>query len=232
MKRISLLMVIAVSIAVTVGFVSKSTFRDSGIMSISRTEDVRLLNCNVNQIFADSDEFGIFQAEYAERRLEELSNTAFILRATPTDNIRQYNFTATQEVQITAVLKGDAAAGGLVELVYTGGGVYDQKYRATDYTNDRPVYSGFCNYMLPGNEYLVFVDALEINEFTDIKRYKIESPLFCVLNLTSDYSIPVDKPVSELAYNEFGESEFFCQSEKMLNRVLEIKHYIISRYAP
>ena len=231
MKRIAILSVIAVSIAITIGFVSKSTFQDNGIISISKIEDIRLLNCNVNQVFTDSDEFGIYQGEYTMQTLEELGNMAVILRVRPTNNIRQYNFTTTQQVQITAVVKGNAVIGALVELVYSGGGVYDQKYRSTNYTNDCPIYSGFTNYMLPNNEYLVFVDPLEINEFTDIKRYKIESPLFCVLNLTSDYSIPVDKPFNELTYNEFCESEFFCRSEKTLNRVLEIKHYIINHYA-
>jgi hypothetical protein len=59
------------------------------------------------------------------------------------------------------------------ELIYPFGGVYDRKYRAINYTNDRPIYSGFINIMLPDSEYLVFVNPLEINELTEIKRYRL-----------------------------------------------------------
>ncbi|MDR1131249.1 MAG: hypothetical protein LBL15_02390 [Oscillospiraceae bacterium] len=226
MKRIIVLSVSFLLIAAVIGLYSNATFKDGGVISISNIEDIRLLNCNITQIFDEDDTFGVFKNAYAEQRLAELNAMDFILVVKPANHIREYNFTLTQRVQIAEVIKGDAAVGEFAELV-SSGGVYDQKYRAIEYFNSRPVYSGFINLLLPDNEYLVFVNALETNELTDLKRYRIESPFFCVLNLTSDYSRPVDKPVNALTYNDFDESEFFCQSDKIRDRILEVKRHIL-----
>jgi hypothetical protein len=140
------------------------------------------------------------------------------------------NFSPTvvgANVIVDAITKGIA----FPKLFLFSADVYNAVF-AVNYANDRPIYSGFINLMLPDSEYLAFVNPLVINELTEIKRYRIESPFFCVLNLTSDYSKPVNKPVSETTYNDFGNSEFFCQSEATLNRLLEIKRSIISTFLP
>lgn len=232
MKHVALVSIILVLLALSIGLIFKLGFKDNKIISIQSIDDIVGLNCNINQIFSDEDEFGVFQDDYISKIADELDKASSILIVRPTGYIRQYNYTSLQQVEVIEVIRGSASAGDIIELTGTGVfSVYDQKYAAMDYDNDNPIYSGFVNCMMNRHEYLVFVEDLSLNKISNVKKYWVESPFFTVLDLTSDYSIPVNKPVNELKYNDFAESEFFCQSEKMLNRLLEIKYYILNRYA-
>lgn len=54
--------------------------------------------------------------------------------------------------------------------------------------------------------------------------------LFGTFNLTSDYSKPIDRPISELRYNEFGDSEYLCDTADTLAALLDFKHSVIERF--
>ena len=213
------------------GLVGKSSFQDRGIIGIRTIEDVKQLNCNVNQVFVD-DEFALREEATINKLMQNLEAVENIFVVVPTNSIHQYNFSVNQEVQIEQVIKGNSAQqGDIVELVSTGG-VYDQKYRYHDYQNTNPIFFGLTNFLLPNNRYLVFVNPLSTNEYTDVNMFRIETNLFHVLNLTSDYSIPIDDEITNVSYNDFLDSEFFCESQSILDKVIEIKHRIIEYYVP
>ena len=64
----------------------------------------------------------------------------------------------------------------------------------------------------------------------DKESYYLAFTLFSVFNLSSDYSYPINKPVAEIDYNEFGNSEFLCDTEYTLGKLLEFKRKIIDLY--
>lgn len=225
MKRICLATIAVLMIGLCVGSVFIRNCADNGILAIRTIEDIQRLDCNVNQIFTEKD-VELFIAD-AENYFQNLSEDVEIYIVSPTNNIRQHNFTMTQEAEVVEVIRGDGIENNLLQIV-TSGGVYDQKYSFHTYANDRPVFYGMSNLLLPGNQYLVFLKPLKTNAYTETKRYNFAFALFSSFNLTSDFSLPVDKPIDEVAYNDFGNSEYLCDSPKTLEHILHFKEYVIN----
>ena len=88
------------------------------------------------------------------------------------------------------------------------------------------------NILLPESKYLIFVQPLKVNEYTERKRYNLASLLFGTFNLSSDYSQPIDQPANEIPYNEYVGSEYLCDTNNTLEQLLEFKHDIVERYLP
>ena len=216
--------------ALLMGLIGKHSFRDNGVMGIRTLEDVRMLDCNVNQIFTRKD-VDAFINDLSVTFSKNLPDNTNVLIVKPTNNIRQYDFTMTQEVKIIEVLTGSAEKGSLVELV-AGGGVYDQRYKyiGDNYKNSRPIYFGMMNIMFPDNLYLVFVNALNANNYTDTMRYRMAFSLFSAFNITDDYSIPIDKSANVISYNDFDNSEFLCESYDTLEKLLKFKQQVIDQF--
>lgn len=227
MKKICLMSIISIvaGLCISIGF--KQNIKDMGIAAIQNIEDIRALDCNANQIFTEAD-VKLFIADAGSKH-GNLSEDVEIYVVTPTNKITQYNFTMLQEVEITETIRGGGTKNDRIQIV-TAGGIYDQKYRYYDYTNDRPVYYGMTNILLPGNKYLVFLEQLKINRYTECKRYNLAMPLFSTFNITSDYSKPVNKPVSEISYNEYGDSEYLCDTSDTIECLLNFKHSILDIY--
>lgn len=230
MKRWFIIMTSLTISSLIIGLIGKHSFVDNGIMGIRTLEDIRKLDCNVNQIFTSKD-VDAFINDYPDTFFKNLPDNINVLIVKPTNNIRQYDFTMTQEVKIIEVLIGSANKGSLVELV-AGGGIYDQKYKyiGDNYGNSRPIYFGMMNIMFPDNLYLVFVNALNTNIYTKTMRYHMAVSLFSAFNITDDYSIPISKPVNEILYNDFGNSEFLCDSYNTLEKLLELKKQVINQF--
>ena len=81
-------------------------------------------------------------------------------------------------------------------------------------------------------QYLIFIVPLALNKYTEMKQYRFENSLFGSFNITSDYSLPIDKPANQIAYNDFGDSEFLCDTQETLDQILELKHSVLERYLP
>lgn len=228
MKRWFILMTVLTISALLMGLIGKHSFRDNGVMGIRTLEDVRMLDCNVNQIFTRKD-VDAFINDLSVTFSKNLPDNTNVLIVKPTNNIRQYDFTMTQEVKIIEVLTGSADKGSLVELV-ADGGVYDQKYKYHNYENSRPIYFAMMNIMFPDNLYLVFVNALNINNYTETMRYRMAFSLISAFNITDDYSITIDKPANEIRYNDFGNSEFLCDSYDTLEKLIKFKQQVIDQF--
>lgn len=225
MRKWALVVILIVVLVLGVGMIGKSNFKDGGIISIKNMEDIRALNCNVNQIFTKED-VDAFMADYPVEFFEQAMQEYCVAVVKPMDNIHQYDFTMTQEVEIVNVINGEIQQGSAVEIVCDGG-VYGQEYKYYVYDNDRPIFYGMINMMLPGNEYLVFVEPLETNEYTEKQRYRLAFDLFATWNLSDDYSKPIDKPINEICYNEYENSEFLCDTPETVEKLLSLKKEVL-----
>lgn len=228
MKRWYILIAVLTFSSFIIGLICKSSFKDNGIMGIRTIEDVRALNCNVNQLFTKEDT-ELFISEYSDILLKQLPDDINVLIVKPTNSLRQYNFTMTQEVEIIEVLSGSAESGEFVELV-TAGGVYDQKYNHHNYDNSRPVFYEMYNIMLSDNLYLAFVKEMNTSSYTDKPLYAMGFPIFWAFNLTDNYSLPIDKPENTIHYNDFGNSEFLCDSPDTLEKLLNFKYQVMEQF--
>ena len=225
MKRTFILILFLVVSALAIGMTGKTSFRDSGVIAIENIEDIRNLNCNVNQIFTEND-VELFIADYSASYFRQISDDVTVMIVKPTDVIHQYNFTMTQAVEIIEVIHGEAQAGDIVEIV-SSGGVYDGEYAFHTYDNDRPLHYGMINLMFPDNYYLIFVNPLEINDYTQVQRYREAISLFSQFNLSSDYSKPINAPIETLAYNDYENSEFLCDTQETVDKLVAFKTEVL-----
>ncbi|MBO5335560.1 MAG: hypothetical protein J6A94_00310 [Lachnospiraceae bacterium] len=226
MKKFTVIAGIIVCGVLALGFVCKSSYEDRGISSLRTVEDVEALNCNVNQIFTKEDVEQFLPD--VEEMLEGLSEDADIYIVKPLNHLRQYNFTLTQDVEVVEVLQGDALEKETVRIV-SNGGIYDQKYGVYEYDNSAPIYFGLTNLLFPENEYLVFLEPLKTNAYYEVKHYNPADALFFAFNLTCDESTPISGGVNEIAYNDFGRSEFLCDSEETLEHLQSFKKEVIEK---
>lgn len=226
MKKWLVGMVMLVLLAFGMGMVGKSTFRNSGVIDIKNMEDIRELNCNVNQIF-EEETVDMFIPDNPTASFKLMAKQATVMIVKPTNVIRQYNFTMTQEVKVVEVINGEAKAGDIVEIV-SSGGVFDQSILKglRRYENGRPVQYSFINLMFEDDYYLVFVQPLEINSYTEKQRYQAND-IFSQFNLTSDYSKPIDAPVETIAYNDYGNSEFLCDTQGTVDKLEAFKMEVL-----
>jgi len=229
MKKLWCVTIFILIAGIGTGFAFRYNMSDCGISGIRKIEDIQALNCNVNQIFEEED-VELF-IEDGRKQFDNLPETVEIYVAVPTGIIRQINFTFFQEVKIAKIIKGELEEEETIEIV-TQGGFYDQKYKYHDYSNNRPLYFGMKNILLPESKYLIFVQPLKVNEYTERKRYNLASLLFGTFNLSSDYSQPIDQPANEIPYNEYVGSEYLCDTNNTLEQLLEFKHDIVERYLP
>ncbi len=226
MKKWFVGMMVLVVLAFGAGMIGKSTFRNVGVIDIENMEDIRELNCNVNQIF-EEETVEKFMVSYPLSRFEEAAKEMTVMIVKPTDVIRQYDFTMTQEVEIVEVINGEVREGEFVEIV-SSGGVFDQSilggYRK--YNNERPVQYSFVNLMFEDNYYLVFAEALDTNAYSETKRYR-EAFTFSQWNLSSDYSKPIDVPLETIAYNDYENSEFLCDTQETVDKLVAFKNEVL-----
>jgi len=229
MKKIGLASLIVVAFGFCMGMLFMYNCVNRGIIDVRTRADILALNCNVNQIFTEED-VDLFIAD-AEKNFAGLPDGTEIYVVQPVDSIAQYDFTLLQEAEIVRVLEGNCQEHGVIQIV-SAGGFYDQKYRYHEYSNGNPLYFGMNNILLPGNQYLVFLTPLEINKYTETKRYRPVFSLFSTFNVTGDHSVPIDREVNTIGYNEFGDSEYFCDTPYTLEHLLAFKHSVLEQYLP
>lgn len=227
MKKWFIIEITAVFIFAVIGFLGKISFQDRGIIGIRTLEDVRSLDCNVNQLFTEEDVDLFIEGAVASFQNSSENVDVFVVK--PMNNLRQYNYTMIQEAEVVEVIRGNSVKNNIIQIV-TSGGVYDQKYKFHEYDNPRPLFYGMMNLMFSDNLYLVFLQPLETNVYERVERYFTAFTLFSTLNITSDYSIPANVDITKVHYNDFGNSEFLCDSDSTIDKILKFKKEIINAF--
>ncbi len=230
MKKIGFISVIIMAVSLCIGMAFKYHCRDEGIMDIRTIGDIRELDCNVNQIFTKEDVTSFVNS--GKKNFNNLSEQTEIYIVRPTNHLIQYNSTMIQELEIIDIVKGKNAKNEIIRVVEWGG-IYDQKHNPVDtFENSNPLFWGMRNLLFSEYQYLIFIEPLALNKYTEMKQYRFENSLFGSFNITSDYSLPIDKPANQIAYNDFGDSEFLCDTQETLDQILELKHSVLERYLP
>lgn len=228
MKKVWILSIVTILLGLCIDMVFRYHCIDRGIMDIHTIEDIRRLDCNVNQMFTKDNVDGFIAS--GKKWFSQSHEGVDIYIVRPANRLDQYSDTMLQEVEIVQVIQGTGEESDTIKIV-TVGGIYDQIYHPRDdFDNDRPLFRGMRNLLFSDNQYLVFLEPLTLNKYTKMKQYRFADSLFGSFNITSDYSTPIDKQVYTIAYNDFGDSEFLCDTPETLEKLLEFKHSILEEY--
>ncbi|MDR2043011.1 MAG: hypothetical protein LBQ15_01315 [Clostridium sp.] len=229
MKKISIVIFIVLVCNISFGLYAKNTYKDCGVAAFNTVDEALGLNPNINQIFTE-DDVDLFISDI-KKRIDTIADDVLVLVVQPTGKMKQYGFSSVQEVSILSVLRGDVSTENSIEIASIGGGgVYSQEYAYYDYSNERPVLFGMVNVLLPEKEYLVFLTPLKLNSITTSPYYRYAWSPQSSFRISDDYSVAVNKTASDTSYEEFKGSEFFCDTEETVNKLLQLKHTVVARY--
>ncbi len=227
MKRFVYLQVFIVLLGLLIGLVGRYTFKDEGVAGISCVEDIEKLDCNLYYLYTDA-EYESYKGDYFQGLIKECDEASDVLVVEPTDKIIQNDFSILQEAKVISSIKGGAKENDII-LFQSIGGVSTEFSDAGKYGNNNPVIFHFpASFMQQGNRYLVFCETTAINNYVKEKIYHRKTTFFPYLNLTKNDSHYVKDSIS---YNAFKDSEFFCDSERMLELVMKYKKEIVNKYA-
>lgn len=225
MKRFICIIIILPILSLGYGIYCKSTFQNNGVADLRTVEDVMKLNCAMN-VSVNEEILEDYTPENIEKLMNDLDDSPVILIVSPTNNIRQYESQCIQEVTVVKSIKGNVLENERIFITHSGGPSNDNMSSLVT-----PFFDDFINLLYTPNEYLIFLEENPLNEYTKNQHFeKIGDVIFSCLNITSDYSIPIDEPIETLKLNDFGYSEYFTNNQKVLSRVLEIKHKILAQY--
>ncbi len=173
--------------------------------------------------------------EPVEKRLLKSKNV-FVGKATGRLKFVYQNL--IQEVVVTKNISGVKAlkSGDRIWVTGCGGGRDDMDDKLFKRLGKQTIELEYMNYMQKGDEYLIFSKKKLASDLSLGKKVYIlkdhVSPMM-YLNLTNDKSYVCknyvkgkDAPMS-VRYKEVKDSEFFTNSQKVLDKIYKIKHNVI-----
>lgn len=140
------------------------------------------------------------------------------------DEFKQFPDMYTQNATVKSVIQGDKSIVGS-EITMAGYFGVREANQKNNYvfmgTMDR-------NVLIPGNEYAVFCEKVEISEYLDRPAYRSIILTLTCFNLTSNYSKIIDP--DNLSYSEYADSEFFAADEKTLEIINDVRKQIFEEF--
>lgn len=227
MKRWTIGMITAILITLVFGQVSKANFKDCGIASIINDESIYELNAGMDYIFGNTQENEEFiynsLTEYEDDYVNDQDEASIIVIGTATGNYSQSAFSFGQEIKVKRVIIGTDVMTNDIIYVYNTDG-----FKADD--SGRPVYTNIQNIMFENSEYLIFLDPLELNEYTEEHVYSLVGSYFSYISLSKRNTCPIKLPLETLQFNELKDFEYFASSERILEQIVIVKQKIIDKY--
>lgn len=202
-------------------------------------------NSFVDTYVAEKEEF--FVPYYSEQIIGMLGNVEkkllkskviFVGKATGNSKFVYRNF--IQEVQVIKNISGikGIKAGDKIWLTGYGGSRDIENIKKVKQMDKAAINVSFMNYMQKGDEYLIFAKKKLADDLSLGKRvYILNDDVITMmyLNLTNDKSYVCKNYISGegiptyVRYKEVKNSEFYSNSQKVLDKMQKIKHRIIKK---
>lgn len=230
MKLWRITIALTILIVFIVGQLLKLGFNDAGLAGLSHINEVYNLDVGLEYMFGkdEEDEERIYESltEYENDYITAPLSAPIIVVGKPSGNIKQNRLSFGQEIVVEEVLKGE----GLIE---TGESYYVYNPYGFSVDNEgRSVYTNIKNVMEPQNEYLIFLQASELNEYDSVPRsYSLEGSFFDYIKLTQQDSAVISEQLKKVKFMELQQYEYFSTSERILQKVKKIKQDIIRKLA-
>lgn len=231
MKKWALIQVIVVLFVLLYGQICKANFKDMGVSTLQTVEDTyNLKNCGLEFCFGDNPNTDDKESDlytnlcmYQNDYIMDCERASIVAIGKATGNIKNYSQSFAQEVKITDVLKGTAIEINSNYFIYSNENFTLNK-------NGQIMYTGLKNIMKKQNEYLLFLEPSELNSIADENFYYLKGGFFSYLNISKNSELLMPNPINMTQYSELKDTEFFCTSKRILDKLNFIKGKIIEKY--
>jgi len=227
-KTVKIMTICTVSVlllGVVLSFAVRNSYRSPEIAKIEHTDDLRDLSIKLSFAWGmDGDKKIVSQlSNHADTMIEELKNADGIYIVEPTGRIEQYSGSFSQVVRIVQVIKpADERISKEDEIpIFQHGGFSER--------NGQIEYSRESNMMYPGNQYLVFVSASEVNAVSEKKSFYFWESYFSCVKLTNRDK---QKVCNDLEFHSLMDTTHFCTSEEILSAFVLLENKIIETFLP
>jgi len=228
-KKYLLLIGIFLALTIVVGQLFKQNFVDTGITKIAKVEDIKNLNCRLTSVL-DSETISMIKENLNYSVYNDIpwgyDYPLTVLIVTPTNRISQFDYINIQEVRVVRTLKGNILEGGVINVILEGGVLhYDFGSHKGNFV---PIFESYVSLMRLENEYLIFLEPNALNDYYPEEYYDI-----ITINMFPYYNITTDNCVYQSGsynLNDFGDSEYFTDSQENHNEIVKIKQSIINMF--
>ena len=210
MKNIAIITLIIVGISATIGCITKSSYKSEPMSSyyVAQMPDNLLSNS-------------------IERMKNELGDSGTILKVKAKKE-QEFIFRRTKQcVTVVNVYKGENINPGDDITIVAGNSGIDFKCMQLD--------TGFANAMIPGDEYLVFLDpqldTLDKNERVFITPNYLFATIFSCKQRENVIAIPESSENTYVPYLEVKDNEFFLMSQSGVDQMNNFKELILNKYS-
>lgn len=225
-RRNVVLSLLFVIMATVLGQAGKSRFTDRGLCDVHTLDDLR--NYSFSFVSVDDEEDVSAYEEYREEYIRACGECGNIFVVSPTGGYEMGRLRGMQEVEVSEVIRGDKALAGARVWIDGMPGLSDEE------DNGRLCIDMLSNYMLPGNEYLIFCNAygpVMLEDWPDCSKYYSTSGIFDYFNISRrEGTGGIVETDTEYSFDELKEYEYFGTCQAVLDEKQKIKDVLIEKY--
>lgn len=207
-------------ILVSAFMLPKKAFKDVAIKTTMTLEELQNLPIQVKYVEDIETWNEEFFSGFCQEQLDGAEKCENIFKVIPTGNLYINNQIIMEEAKIQSVIKGTCTD----EIIWLKNGLAD----TVEYDGKNAILNGMDrSFMQKGCEYLIFVDKVKTNPYSEKKVYiEQENMWFGCYNLTRDSNVVVASDGVE--YD--AEVEFYANDKKIIDCYNRAKKELIEKY--
>lgn len=218
LKKIFLFLIL---VSVLGGLIFKMGSVNCGIARLSHIEDLQDYDIILNYAWSESDAADLTKNVSGGHYGVESAHVIAVV--SPTGNFIQTEGSIGQEFTVDQVLTGgDRIAAEKRYYVYKYFGFYP--------IDGKIEFCSEINLMIPGNKYLIFMEASPLNKYQKEDIFLLVSENFGYVKIDAEPTKTIDADYREYQFTDFKEYEFFSTSDTVTDRLNEGRKELLERY--
>lgn len=217
-KKIFLFLIL---VSVLGGLVFKMGSVNCGISRLSHIEDLQDYDIILNYAWGESDVASLTENAFDSHYGVDLAQVVAVV--TPTGNFNQTEGSIGQEFTVDKVLKGDDRIA--VEKRY-----YVYKYYGFYPIDGKIEFCSDINLMIPGNQYLIFMEASPLNKYQKEDTFLLASENFGYVKIDAEPTKTIDMDYREYQFADIKEYEFFSTSDTVTDWLNKGRKELLESY--
>lgn len=204
-----------------IGLFIKSNFKDSGLSGVKEFRDLENIDFRITSPLGKINEELSYNQynDYMDDIVNMLSNSSVIAIVEPTGRLDIGEQSLGQEFIVKSIIKGKLSVGDQARVYLFSGFSVDSRSRVQ--------YEEVVNLMKPSNEYLIFMEESQLNEYTKKKNFlSVVPPSYFDLSQTESQLVST----LDIKWKTNRDSEFFVSTQRILNEVYRLKKVLFAQY--
>lgn len=194
---------------------------DCGISRLSCIEDLQNSDITLNYAWSESDAADL--TKDASGNLYGVGSAQVIAVVIPVGNFIQTEGSIGQEVTVEKVLKGE-------DQVAAGERCYVYKYFGFYPVDGKIEFCDDINLMIPGNKYLIFMDASPLNKYQKEDTFILASENFGYIKIDAEPTKTLDADYGRYQLADLEAYEFFSTSETVTESLNAARRELLESY--